>query len=115
MFLLKKFIKVKGSSVAESLISMVIISICILMFTYVFNAIINQEDSLILQRALARIDLIVYEDMRLGVFTDETLTFDGYVIHKEVELIASECMVYYDFEIVIHEEKYYQNVISTCD
>lgn len=93
--------KLKGSSLVESVIAIAIISICILIASLVYMNVVSKTNSVAYYNALQQVDLLAVETVTQTNYENETFNYPGCNIEKEVVIDKADGTALLKFRIKI--------------
>lgn len=103
---LKNFRYLNGSSIVESIIATVLISICSLISFYVYINVIKQKQPLNLFKARHQIEVITANVEKQQDFDNETFTFKNYSINKTALIDAEQNVVILKYKVIMGKKNY---------
>lgn len=106
MKLLKNFKLLKGSSLLESVIAIVIISTCLLVSMVVYMNVVKQNDSVHYFNAKHKIEKIIKKNIIEREYENDTYIYKGYKIEKTV-LVNDDKTVLLEFNVKTGDKVYH--------
>lgn len=89
MELLRKYNKLKASSLIESVIAMTIISVCILIAMTIYTMVLKSSNSITHYQSLTEKQKILNETKSNPELTNETFNYKNFIIEKKVSVHES--------------------------
>ncbi|WP_353780193.1 hypothetical protein [Winogradskyella sp. 3972H.M.0a.05] len=114
MRLLKNF-RVKASSLVESIIAIVIISVCVMIAFMVYVQVMQNSHPIPYYEAKHKIQKIIQEDMKANDFENNTYKHTNYTIDKSVFINREDKIVELKFKITSGEKIYIINTLVPYD
>ena len=106
MELLKNFKFLKANSLVESVISIAIISICILVAFLIYINVIRQNRSIAFCKAKHSVELLYNNAIADKNYDDEDYKYENYIIEKRVEISKQAHVARVDFKVIEKNKSY---------
>jgi hypothetical protein len=106
MKLLKNFKALRASSIVESIIAIVLISICSLVSLSVYLNVISQNNPVHYYEAKHKVEKLTQLALKNQDFENEIFKYSYYTITKNVTIKANEHIVVLDYTITTGHKKY---------
>ena len=97
---------IKASSLIESIIAIVLISICSLVALTVYLSVISQNNPIYYYEARHKVELLTSEAEQTQNFEEDTYLYETFQIEKTVRLESNNNVVILNFKIISGNKNY---------